>query len=90
MWLAGGPDYEQRLIYSAEGAPEQFGAFAFYELGNIDAGDITGLVPYYGVLLVFRERGIDAVVPDQAGILYRVSVVSRDVGTTATNTLTSS
>ena len=88
MWLAGGPDYEQRLIYSAEGAPEQFGAFAFYELGNIDAGDITGLVPYYGVLLVFRERGIDAVVPDQAGILYRVSVVSRDVGTTATNTLT--
>ena len=88
VWLAGGPDSSQRLIYSNEGAPEQFGAFAYYDIGNTGAGDITGLVPYFGVLLVFREFGIDAVVPDQAGILYRVSVVSRDVGTTATNTLT--
>jgi len=88
VWMAGGADYEQRILYSEEGAPEQFGAFNFYNLGNTNAGDITGLIPFYGVLLVFREFGIDAIVPDQAGILYRVSVISRDVGTVATNTIT--
>ena len=87
VWLGGGPGYERRLLYSGQSAPEQFGALAYFELGNPDAGDITAIHPHYDSLLVFRERGIDAIIPDASGLLYRSSTVSADAGTTATNTI---
>ena len=88
VWVAGGPDYERRLLYSDRGAPEQFGAFSYLDLGNRQGGAVTGLFSYYDALLVFRERSIEVVTFAADGSGYRVSVLSPDVGTTAINTAT--
>ena len=86
-WAAGGPGFELRLIYSGDG-PEQYPAFNFFDVGLRKGGAITGIQGYLGVLLVFRERAIEVVTPDQAGLGYRITTLAPDVGTTATNTVT--
>lgn len=87
MWAAGGPGSEQRLIYSEFG-PEQFPAFNFFDCGLRAGGAITALQAYLGVLLVFRERSIEVITPDEASAGYRLTTLSPDIGTTATNTTT--
>lgn len=63
--LGGGNSYPTRVFFSKAYRPEQFGLADFIELGNRDGGEITGFVPYNNLLLIFRERGIDALVPTQ-------------------------
>ncbi len=65
-WLDGGVLDPLALFYSDPGLPEQFGAASYLQL-NTEGGPITGLRVFYGMLLVFREAGIDAVVPNGAG-----------------------
>ena len=88
VWATGGVGYERRIIYSDRNAPEQFAAFSFLDVGNRQGGAITGLFAYYGALLVLRERSIEAITFAEDGTDYRISVLSPDVGTTATNTAT--
>ncbi|MCP4729722.1 MAG: hypothetical protein GY872_06560 [Roseibacillus sp.] len=76
-WLDGGLDEPRTVFYSDAGKPEQFSATGYLTLRG-DAGNITGLYPYYGVLLVWREDGVDAVVPNGAGG-YRVLPVTKGV-----------
>ena len=64
-WLDGGALDPLALFYSDAGLPEQFGAASYLQL-NTEGGPITGLRVFYGMLLVFREGGIDAVVPNGA------------------------
>ncbi len=85
MWLAGGAPHPTRIIYSNKGLPEQFGHFAYFELGNTEGGHITGLQSYYNNLIVFRERSIDVI--RMSGGSLTISQVSPNVGTTATNTI---
>ena len=87
LWAAGGPGNEQRVIYSGVG-PEQFPAFNFWDCGMRQGGAITGLQAYLGVLIIFRERAIEVITPSESGAGYRLTVLSPDVGTTATNTTT--
>ena len=87
MWLAGGEANPTKLIYSVQGLPEQFGAFNYFDVGVRDGGHITALYPYYDVLLVFRERCIDAVFTNAAGDGYTCTTINKDVGTTATNSI---
>ena len=80
VWLA----YDNKIIYSESNLYEQFPEFNYLETGN--GSPITGLVPYYNGLVVFREAAIDIVSRGQAG--YTISVLDGSVGTTATNTIT--
>jgi len=87
FWLAGGESVPTRLIYSKSGLPEQFGAFDYFDVGVRDGGHITALYPYYDVLLVFRERSIDAVFTNASGDGFTCTTVKKDCGTTATNSI---
>ncbi len=86
MWAAGGAGNELRVIYSGDG-PEQFPAFNFFDIGVREGGAVTGIKGYLGALLVFRERAVDIITPVEAGTRYRLSRLSPDVGTIATNTI---
>jgi hypothetical protein len=87
FWLAGGESTPTRLIYSAQGLPEQFPAFNYFDVGVREGGHITALYPYYDVLLVFRERSIDAIFTNASGDGFTCTTVKKDCGTTATNTI---
>ena len=87
FWLAGGESTPTRIIYSAQGLPEQFPAFNSFDFGVRDGGHITALYPYYDVLLVFRERSIDAVFTNATGDGFTCTTIKKDCGTTATNTI---
>lgn len=87
FWLAGGESTPTRLIYSVQGLPEQFPAFNFFDVGVREGGHITALYPYYDVLLVFRERSIDAVFTNASGNGFTCTTIKKDCGTTATNTI---
>lgn len=87
MWLAGGDTTPTQLIYSEQGLPEQFPAFNYFDVGVRDGGHITAIVPYYDVLLVFREKAIDAVFTNAAGDGFTCTTVNQSIGTIATNTI---
>jgi len=87
MWLAGGEANPTKIIYSKPGLPEQFGAFDYFDVGVREGGHITAVYPYYDVLLVFRERSIDAVFVNAQGNGYSCTTINKDIGTTATNTI---
>jgi len=87
MWLGGGDGQPFKLIYSVQGLPEQFPAFNFFDVGVRDGGHITALYPYYDVLLVFRERSIDAVFANASGDGFTCTTIKKDLGTTATNSI---
>lgn len=87
FWLAGGESTPTRIIYSVQGLPEQFPGFNFFDVGVRDGGHITALYPYYDVLLVFRERSIDAIFTNSTGDGFTCTTIKKDCGTTATNTI---
>lgn len=87
FWLAGGESTPTRIIYSLQGLPEQFPAFNFFDVGVRDGGHITALYPYYDVLLVFRERSIDAVFTNATGDGFTCTTIKKDCGTTSTNSI---
>jgi hypothetical protein len=87
MWLAGGDTVPTQVIYSVQGLPEQFPAFNFFDVGVRDGGHITALFPYYDVLLVFRQKAIDAVFTNAAGDGFTCTTINQSIGTIATNTI---
>jgi len=87
MWLAGGDTNPTQVIYSAQGLPEQFPASSYFDVGVRDGGHITALFPYYDVLLVFREKAIDAIFTNSTGDGYTCTNINQTIGTTATNTI---
>ena len=87
LWIAGGEGQPTMIRYSKSGLPEQYGAFDFFDVGVRDGGHITALYPYYDVLLVFRERTIDAVFVNAQGNGYSCTTINKDVGSIATNSI---
>jgi hypothetical protein len=87
LWLGGGNAQSTRLIYSVAGAPEQFTAFNFFDVGVRQGGAITGLFAYFDTLLVFRERAIDIVLSNDEGTGFTMTTLDPEVGTTAINTV---
>lgn len=85
VWLAGGEMNPYGIIYSKPGVPEQFGLANTFDVGLREGGAITALVPFYDVLLVFRERSIEIITYNNGG--YSISTLDSNVGTTATNTI---
>ena len=87
IWLAGKSADDLTIRFSKRGFLEQFPASNFLLLGNSEAGPVTGLMPYYDNLLVFREKSIEIVRSRGNGDTYSISILTNDVGTTATNTI---
>ena len=85
IWLAGGEQNPYGIIYSKTGLPEQFGLTDYFDVGLREGGAITALVPFYDVLLVFRERSIELITVGSSG--YVISTLDANIGTTATNTI---
>tara|TARA_R100000655_G_scaffold1491_1_gene5684 strand:- start:836 stop:2980 length:2145 start_codon:yes stop_codon:yes gene_type:complete len=86
LFVEGGADNDTMLFYSKPTLPDQYEATSFIELGNRNSGGITGLHPYFNFLLVFRERGIDAIMGDYPN--FTAVPISTEVGTRAINTVT--
>ena len=86
MFVEGGASNDTVLFYSKPTLLDQYEATNFIELGNRNSGGITGLHPYFNFLLVFRERGIDAIMGDYPN--FNVVPISTEVGTRAINTVT--
>jgi hypothetical protein len=86
IWLAGGDSTPTRIIYSDKGIPEQFGSFAFFDVGNSQGGHITQLYPYYNNLLVFRRNAIEIVRRDGSGN-PTISTLASNLGTEAGNAI---
>lgn len=85
MWLAGGEAEPTKVVYSKPGLPEQFPAANYFDVGVRQGGHITGLIPFYNSLLVFRERAIDIITKANTG--YLIATLDPFVGTTASNTI---
>lgn len=85
VWLGGGEQNPYGIIYSKQGLPEQFAAFNYFDVGLREGGAITALVPFYDVLLVFREKAIEIISYNNGN--YSISTLDGNVGTTATNTI---
>lgn len=87
MWLAGSETNPNKVIYSEQGRPEQFGRFNYFDVGVREGGAITGVVPFFNNLIVFRKNAIDMVQYTAAGNgKYSITTISSDIGTTACNT----
>lgn len=82
LWLAAG----SRIIYSDSGIFEQFGALAYFDLGNQTGGDITQMVAFYNNLIVFRETAVNIISFDAGS--YNISTITNTLGTVASNAVT--
>jgi hypothetical protein len=77
LFLAGGPD--NLLRFSASGMPEVFPKRNVIDLGDADAGKITGMFASTNSLVIFKEHGVYLVTQSaEGGFLYKT--ISRDVG----------
>lgn len=81
IWLASG----NKIIFSQKGLPEQFNAFNYFNLGNTEGGDITGLKAYYNSLIVFRRNAVSIITTNGDG--YSIASITSSIGTTATNAI---
>ena len=86
LWIAGGNGAETTVYWSAQGRPEQFGGFDFFDCGVREGGSITALHAVDRGLYVFREHSIDLIVKGANGE-YKIATVASSIGTTATNSI---
>lgn len=71
LFLDGGVGEGGVVYYSVPGAPDQFRALDFFNVGTGNAGDVKALKAFYDNLIVFRERGIDIITGDPLnGFVY--------------------
>ena len=80
LFLAGGADNLVR--FSASGMPEVYPARNVIDLGEADAGRITGMYASTNTLVVFKERGIYLITQRSDGG-FQYKTISRDVGCVA-------
>lgn len=61
LFLESGANTGPRLYWSYPGKPDQFALLDFIDFGMTTGGAITALHSHYNLLLVFRERSVEAV-----------------------------
>ena len=80
LFLAG--DTDNLVRYSASGMPEVFPQRNVLDMGDADAGKITGMYASTNALVVFKEHGIYLItLKADGGFQYKT--ISRDIGCTA-------
>jgi hypothetical protein len=80
LFLAGGTD--NLLKFSATGMPEVFPKLNLIDLGDADAGKITGMYASTNSLVVFKEFGI-YLITQRADGGFQYKTISRDLGCVA-------
>ena len=88
VFVDGGYMDAQRLYYSNPRQPDTFSADAYFEVGTREGGDITGLIPYYNSLLVFRETAIDLIRGDALNG-FTLTPFIQGIGTTSPSAIVS-
>tara|TARA_R100001086_G_scaffold116961_2_gene60010 strand:- start:9452 stop:11704 length:2253 start_codon:yes stop_codon:yes gene_type:complete len=84
VFLTGGPD--NLLRFSASGMPEVFPKRNVIDLGDSDAGKITGMYASTNSLVVFKEYGTYLVKSNPDGS-FTYQTISRDIGCIAPNSI---
>lgn len=80
LFMAGGAD--NLVKFSASGKPEVFPRRNLIDLGDADAGKITGMYASTNTLAVFKEHGI-YLITQRADGGFQYKTISRDVGCVA-------
>lgn len=83
-FLAGMPEYPDRVVWSRAGQPENFPIGNFLPFGDMDSGEVTGLRATKNALVVFKRRGIYLIKGDPVNGFFG-STLSEDVGCCAPN-----
>lgn len=86
LFVAGMPDYPDRVHYSAPLYVEQFPPSNFLQLGDRDSGEITGMFADDNTLVVFKQRGIYLVKGDPSRGFYSVTL-TEEIGSSSPNAL---
>lgn len=86
MFLAGSPEYPDRVWFSAPGLPEQFPAINYIDVGNRDSGEVTGLYPTQNALVVFKRRGT-LIIEGDPSRGFTAKTLSPDVGCSSPNAM---
>lgn len=84
LFVAGMPD--NRIRFSAPGTPEVFPEGNVFDIGDAEAGDITGLYSTTNALVVFKEHGIFFIKGDSRQGFF-VQTLTRDIGCIAPNSI---
>ena len=58
MFVAGSPEYPDRVFFSAPLYCEQFPPSNFMQIGDRDSGEVTGLCAMEDTMVCFKQRGI--------------------------------
>lgn len=83
-FLAGMPEYPDRVVYSRAGQTENFPPDNYFNLGNLDSGEITGMRATKNALIVFKRRGIYIIKGDPA-TGFSGHTMSEDAGAASPN-----
>lgn len=86
MFLAGSPEYPDRLFFSAPGRPEQYPPNNYLDVGSIDSGEVTGLAGTQNALVVFKRRGVYLVKGNPVRG-FHIETLTEDVGCASPNAL---
>ena len=85
-WLAGMPEYPDRVAFSAPLQFENFPPLNILNIGTSDAGEITALYASKNALIVFKRRGIYIVFGDHS-TGFQSRTLTEDVGCHACNSV---
>jgi len=86
LFVDGGQMDPTRLYYSRPLQPDTYKNDDYFEVGTREGGDITGLMPYYNSLLVFRENAIDLIRGDALNGFELIPFI-QGVGTLSPHTI---
>lgn len=86
LFIDGGYSDSSRIYYSDVAHPDTFAALNYFDVGNREGGEITGLHAFYNQLLVFRENAIDMVRGNPGE--FQLSPFEQGIGTSAIDTVT--
>ena len=87
-FLAGLPEYPDRVVYSTRTFIENFPDLNYLPAGSSNAGEITGLYATKNALVVFKRRGIYLIKSDgQTDEGFAAQTLTEDVGCSAPNSL---
>lgn len=86
MFLAGMPEYPDRVVYSRATQHESYPPDNYLPIGDTDAGEVTAMYPTKNALVVFKRRGVYLIKGDPVNGFYS-QTLTEDAGCHAPNAL---
>ena len=84
MFLAGAPEYPDRVFFSAALYCEQFPASNFMQIGDRDSGEVTGLFAMENTMVAFKQRAIYLIKGDPYNG-YATQTLTEELGCSSPN-----